>query len=104
MLELLARAPDPEAAAKLTTVQVSAVLKRAHRRRVVGKTAVIRVALAAVIVTLNQQIAALERQVEAYFLAHPDAGDRVVPARAGPDPRRQDARRVRRRSGTVCQR
>jgi transposase len=94
VLELLARAPDPAAVAKLTTAQVSAALKRAHRRHVADKTAVIRAALrasqltqparvtaasaavvralAAVIVTLNQQIAALERQVEAYFLVHPD--------------------------------
>ena len=95
VLELLAKAPDPAAAAKLTTAQVSAALKRAHRRHVADKTAVIRAALrapqlaqpasvtaasaavvralAAVIVTLNQQIAALERQVEAHFLVHPDA-------------------------------
>jgi hypothetical protein len=95
VLELLAKSPDPAAAAKLTTAQVSAALKRAHRRHVADKTAVIRAALrapqlaqpasvttasaavvralAAVIVTLNQQIAALERQVEAHFLVHPDA-------------------------------
>ena len=90
-----ARSPDPAAAAKLTTAQVSAALKRAHRRHVAGKTAVLRAALrapqltqpaqvtaasaavvralTAVIATLNQQIAALERQVEAHFLVHPDA-------------------------------
>ena len=95
VLELLGKAPDPAAAAKLTTAQVSAALKRAHRRHVAGKTTMIRAALrapqltqparvtaasaavvralAAVIVTLNQQITALQRQVEAYFLAHPDA-------------------------------
>jgi transposase len=95
VLELLTKSPDPAAAAKLTTAQVSAALKRAHRRHVADKTAVIRAALrvpqlaqpasvttasaavvralAAVIVTLNQQIAALERQVEAHFLVHPDA-------------------------------
>ena len=95
MLELLGKAPDPAAAAKLTTAQVSAALKRAHRRHVADKTTMIRAALrapqltqparviaasaavvralAAVIVTLNQQIAALERQVEAHFLVHPDA-------------------------------
>ena len=126
VLELLAKSPDPAAAAKLTTAQAVAALKRAHRRHVAGKTAVIRAALrapqlaqpasvttasaavvralAAVIVTLNQQIAVLERQVEAHFLVHPDAGDRVVPARAGPDPRCPGARRVRRRPGAVCQR
>ena len=95
VLELLGKAPDPAAAAKLTTAQVSAVLKRAHRRHVADKTTMIRAALrapqltqparvtaasaavvralAAVIVTLNQQITALQGQVEAYFLAHPDA-------------------------------
>ena len=95
VLELLAKSPDPAAAAKLTTAQAVATLKRAHRRHVAGKTAVIRAALrapqlaqpgsvttasaavvralAAVIVTLNQQIAALEKQVEAHFLVHPDA-------------------------------
>ena len=95
VLELLTKSPDPAAAAKLTTAQVSAALKRAHRRHVADKTAVIRAALrapqlaqpasvttasaavvralAAVIVTLNQQIAALEKQVEAHFLVHPDA-------------------------------
>ena len=95
VLELLGKAPDPAAAAKLTTAQVSAALKRAHRRHVADKTTMIRAALrapqltqparviaasaavvralAAVIVTLNQQIAALEGQVEAHFLVHPDA-------------------------------
>ena len=95
VLELLARAPDPAAAAKLTTAQVSAALKRAHRRHIADKTTVIRAALraprltqsarvtaasaavvralAAVIVTLNQQITVLQGQVEANFLAHPDA-------------------------------
>ena len=95
VLELLGKAPDPAAAAKLTTAQVSAALKRAHRRHVAGKTTMIRAALrapqltqpaqvtgasaavvralAAVIVTLNQQITVLQGQVEAYFLAHPDA-------------------------------
>jgi len=95
VLELLTKSPDPAAAAKLTTAQVSAALKRAHRRHVAGKTTMIRAALrapqltqpaqvtgasaavvralAAVIVTLNQQITVLQGQVEAYFLAHPDA-------------------------------
>ena len=69
---------NPAAAAKLTTAQVSAALKRAHRRHVAGKTVVIRAALrpqltqrdrvtaasaavvralVAVIATVNQQIA-----------------------------------------------
>ena len=45
VLELLAKAPDPASAAKLTTAQVSAALKRGHRRHVSDKTAVIRQAL-----------------------------------------------------------
>jgi transposase len=40
-LELLARAPDPASAAKLTTAQVSAALKRARRRDISERTAVI---------------------------------------------------------------
>ena len=44
-LELLARAPDPASAARLTTAQVSAALKRARRRDIAGKTAAIRAAL-----------------------------------------------------------
>jgi hypothetical protein len=37
-LELLARAPEPASAAKLTTAQISAALKRARRRMWVPKT------------------------------------------------------------------
>jgi transposase len=96
VLELLARAPDPVSAARLTTAQISAALKRAGRRgNLAERTAAIRAALgspqlaqppqvtaagaavvralAAVITTLNQQIKALESQVEAHFHAHPDA-------------------------------
>jgi len=36
-LELLGRAPDPAAAAKLTTAQISAALKRARRRDIAAK-------------------------------------------------------------------
>jgi transposase len=94
-LELLARAPDPASAAKLTTAQVSAALKRARRRDISAKTSAIRAALRgeqlaqppavtaacaavvrsliAVITTLSEQIKALERQVAAHFSQHPDA-------------------------------
>jgi hypothetical protein len=94
-LELLARAPDPESARRLTTAQISATLKRARRRNIKERTAAIRAALrspqltqppavtaayaatvrslTAVIVTLNEQITALEGQVAAYFSPHPDA-------------------------------
>jgi transposase len=95
MLELLARAPDPVLAARLTTAQVSAALKRARRRDIAVKTAAIRAALggeqlarapgvtaacaavvralAAVLTALNQQITIMEKQVEAHFRQHPDA-------------------------------
>ena len=44
-LELLAKAPDPAAAARLTTAQVSAALRRARRRNIKERTAAIRAAL-----------------------------------------------------------
>jgi hypothetical protein len=95
VLELLARAPDPASAAKLTTAQIDAALKRARRHHRAEKTAAIRAALrspqlaapapvtaagaaavralAAVITTLSQQITILEGQVEEHFRQHPDA-------------------------------
>ena len=94
-LELLARAPDPASAARLTTAQVSAVLKRARRRNIKEKATAIRAALrgpqlaqppevtaacaavvralAAVITALSEQIQAMEVQVQAHFRQHPDA-------------------------------
>ena len=94
-LELLARAPEPAAAAKLTTAQISAALKRARRRGIAAKAeriqAVLRAAhlgqpdvvaaayavsvraLIAVLITLNEQVKTLQGQVEAYFGQHPDA-------------------------------
>jgi transposase len=94
-LELLAKAPDPASAAKLTRAQVAAVLKRAGRRAIAEKTGKILAALrgeqlsqpkavtaayaatvraqAAVVTTLNAEIAALEEQVAAHFGRHPDA-------------------------------
>ena len=44
-LDLLAKAPDPASAAKLTTAQIDAALKRARRRDRAAKTAVIKAAL-----------------------------------------------------------
>jgi hypothetical protein len=96
VLELLARAPDPASAARLTTAQISAALKRAGRRgnlaertasiqtalrspqlaqpsQVTAAGAAVVRALAAVITTLNQQIKVLGGQVEAHFRKHPDA-------------------------------
>jgi transposase len=94
-LELLVRAPDPAAAAKLSAAQISAALKRARRRDVATRTQAIKDALrvpqlaqpaaitaayaaavqasAAVLTTLNEQIKRLEDQVEIHFLRHPDA-------------------------------
>ena len=94
-LELLARAPAPDEAARLTVAQISAALKRARRRKIDEKAAAIQAALrtehlgqpavvtaayaasvralAAVLDTLNEQVKALEGQVEAYFGAHPAA-------------------------------
>ncbi|MFE4335628.1 IS110 family transposase [Streptomyces sp. NPDC056831] len=95
VLELLAKAPDPAAAAKLTTTQISTVLKRARRRNIADKAtkiqAVLRAkhlgqpaavtaayadsvrALVALLVTLNEQVKFLHAQVEDYFGRHPDA-------------------------------
>jgi transposase len=94
-LELLTRAPAPEAAARLTATQISAALRRARRHDVPARAEAIRTALrvpqlaqpaavtaayaaavqasAAVLITLNEQIRLLEAQVEAHFLRHPDA-------------------------------
>jgi len=94
-LELLAKAADPESAARLTTSQISAALKRARRRDIPAKAERIRAvlraehlgqppvvtaayaasvrALIAVLGTLNEQVKALQGQVEAHFGEHPDA-------------------------------
>jgi hypothetical protein len=94
-LELLAKAPDPARARRLTRAQVSAALKRARRRDIPAKAIAILAALRsgqlgqpeavtaayavtvrsliAVITVLNEQVKALESQVEADFGRHPDA-------------------------------
>lgn len=95
-LELLARAPDPGSAARLTSTQITAALKRANRRDVPGRTAAIRAALrsahhlgqpepvtaayaatvralAGVLVAINSQIGVLQGEVESSFSRHPDA-------------------------------
>jgi transposase len=94
-LELLARAPDPARAARLTRAQVAAALKRARRRDIAGKTDAILAALrgeqlrqpqplteayaaavrslTVIIAALNGEIATMERQVTACFRGHPDA-------------------------------
>ena len=94
-LELLKKAPDPAAAARLSLAQISTALKRARRRDVVSKAATVQAALraeqlaqpavvtaayaatvralVALLVTLNEQVKALQGQVEAHFGRHPDA-------------------------------
>ncbi len=128
-LELLGKAPDPAGAARLTRAQVSAALKRAHRRNVPDRATAILAALhgdhlgqppavtaayaasvralAAVLVTLNEQIAVMQEQVEAYFGQHPAAevilsqpglglvlGARVL-AEFGDDPHRYASAKAR---------
>jgi len=129
VLELLAKAPDPDSAARLTRAQITAPLTRARRRDREAKTTAIMLALraehltqppliaaaygatvralAALITTSNEQIAALEVQVEACFGQHPDAeiylsqpglgpvlGARVI-SEFGDDPTRYDGARAR---------
>jgi len=94
-LELLAKAPDPASAAKLTITQISAPLTRARRRNVAEKAARIQAVLraehlgqpevitaayaattraaVAVLTTLNEQVKILQGQVDAHFGRHPDA-------------------------------
>lgn len=93
VLRLLAKAPSPAAAARLTAGQISAALK--GRRDIPGKAAAVQRALragqlgrpepvtaayastvralVAVITTLNTEIKTLEGEVEAHFGRHPDA-------------------------------
>ncbi|MGH3711823.1 MAG: transposase [Pseudonocardiaceae bacterium] len=94
-LELLAKAPDPASAARLTLPQISAALTRARRRTVAEKAARIQAVLrgeqlgqpevltaayaatasaaVAVLRTLDEQVKVLQGQVDAYFGRHPDA-------------------------------
>jgi transposase len=95
VLDLLAKAPDPARAAKLTRAQVAAALKRARRHNIKVKTDAILAALrgehlgqpaaltaayaatvrslTAVIAALNEQVKVLEEQVREHFGRHPDA-------------------------------
>jgi transposase len=94
-LELLAKAPIPAAAAKLTVTQIGAALTKARRRDIPAKAAAIQAALraehlgqagivagayaatvratVAILQTLNAEIHTLQGQVEAHFGQHPDA-------------------------------
>ena len=94
-LDLLAKAPTPAAAAKLTLTQISAALRKARRRDIPAKAAAIQQALRAehlgqadvvntayaatvratiaLLQTLNAEIRTLQGEVEAHFGQHPDA-------------------------------
>ena len=94
-LELLAKAPTPATAAKLTLPQISAALRKARRRDIPAKAAAIAQVLraehlgqadvvntayaatvratVAVLQTLNTEIRTLDGEVEAHFGQHPDA-------------------------------
>src|SRR5262245_56323228 len=94
-LELLAKAPDPASAARLSTAQIGAALKRARRLAMPEKTARIQAAVraahlgqadivasayaaavrsaVAVLAVLNEQIKIMQGQVEAHFGEHPAA-------------------------------
>ena len=96
-LELLAKAPDQESAARLTVRQITAALKRAGRRGDLAQRArdiqgALRAshlaqpdviaeayaasvqAAAAVITALNEQVKIMEAKVSELFRRHPDAG------------------------------
>ena len=94
-LLLLAKAPDPASAARLTITQITAALKRARRRNIADKASAIHAALrseqlgqppivtaayaasiraqVAILTTLTEQIKMLQGQVETHFGRHPDA-------------------------------
>jgi transposase len=105
-LELLARAPDPASAARLTIAQISAALTRARRRNIPEKAARIQTVLraeqlgqpqmvtaayaattraaVAVLTTLQEQVTALQGQVDAHFGQHPDA--KIISSQPGLGP------------------
>ncbi|HEX8760296.1 MAG TPA: IS110 family transposase [Pseudonocardiaceae bacterium] len=94
-LELLARAPDPASAAKLTITAITAALTRARRRNIAEKAARIQAVLraeqlgqpevltaayaattraaVAVLRALDEQVKVLQGQLDARFGQHPDA-------------------------------
>ena len=94
-LELLGKAPDPVSAARLSTTQITAALKRARRQHRDRRAAQIQAALrtpqlgqpgvvaaaygiavraqVAILGALNTQVDLVQEQVEAYFGRHPDA-------------------------------
>ena len=94
-LELLAKASDPESAARLTRTQITAALRRARRRHLAERAEQTRTALraeqltqppavaaayaaivgsqVAVLTVLNAEIATMQGEVAAHFGQHPDA-------------------------------
>ena len=94
-LELLAAAPDPDRAARLSRSKIAAALRRARRREVAATAGQVQAAVrsaqltqpaelagayaatvrasVAPIAAINTQITALGKQVEAHFGRHPDA-------------------------------
>jgi transposase len=134
-LELLSKAPDPAMASELTVAQIRAALKRARRRSIAEKADKIQAALrtkhlgqpdvvvaayaatvrsaVAILTVLNEQIKALQGQVETHFGRHPAAeivlsqpglgsilGARVL-AEFGDDPHRYaDAKARKNYAGT----
>jgi transposase len=94
-LELLGKAPDPDAGARLTRAQITAALRRAGRRHVAERAEQIQTALrteqlgqppavkaayaatvrsqVAVLVTLNSEIVTMQSEVAAHFGQHPAA-------------------------------
>lgn len=105
-LELLAKAPDPASAARLSRSQLAAALKRARRRDVQAKAERIQAALraphlgqpsavtaayaasvralVAVLVTIDAQVTALQQEVTAHFGQHPAA--RIIVSQPGLGP------------------
>ncbi|HEY3090611.1 MAG TPA: IS110 family transposase [Jatrophihabitantaceae bacterium] len=95
VLELLAKASDPTAAARLTRAQITAALRRAGRRHVAERAEQIQAALrvehlaqppaiaaayaatvrnqVAVLATLNTEISTMQGEVAAHFGRHPAA-------------------------------
>src|SRR5918997_1203644 len=105
-LELLAKAPDPASAAKLTIAAITAALTRARRRNITEKAARIQAVLraeqlgqpeivtaayaattraaVAVLRTLVEQVKVLQGQVDAHFGQHPDA--KIISSQPGLGP------------------
>jgi transposase len=105
-LELLAKAPEPASAARLSRPQIAAALKRARRRDVQAKAERIQAALraphlgqppavaaayaasvraiTAVLAAIDAQVTALQQEVEAHFGRHPSA--KVIRSQPGLGP------------------